>query len=130
MYFSSTARSAKSSSVQRLLPLGGALQLSAMIFASTSPVTFGGTGGVARFFLPMAPSQPCWAYAFRTIYTVFTCTCIRSAISSSFKEPPPGLFSSATSKIWARLMARADDWPLEMRARKLACSSTVKRTGF
>ena len=47
---SSTARSDISLSVHLLLPCGGALQASAIIFASTSPVHLAGTGGVSRFF--------------------------------------------------------------------------------
>ncbi|WP_310552127.1 hypothetical protein [Paenibacillus glufosinatiresistens] len=34
----------------RLFPSGGVLQLSAMICASSSPVIFGGLGGVRRIF--------------------------------------------------------------------------------
>ena len=50
IYCNSTALSASSRNDHRDRPLGGVLQLSAIILASTSPVILGSTGGVSRFF--------------------------------------------------------------------------------
>jgi hypothetical protein len=47
----STHLSASKRTVHRAYPSGGVLQHKAIICASTSPVTFGVIGGVARFFL-------------------------------------------------------------------------------
>jgi hypothetical protein len=55
--------------VQRLCPAGGFPQLNAMIFASISPVTFAGTGGVSRFFRFNTRSIPSSAYCLPTVYT-------------------------------------------------------------
>ena len=50
-----------SRSDQRLWPGGGDVQANAISLASTSPVTFGSTGGVSRFFRLIVPSTspPC-----------------------------------------------------------------------
>ena len=47
-----------SRSVHFEYPSGGCPQASAMTCASTSPVTFAGTGGVSRFFLLIVASSP------------------------------------------------------------------------
>jgi hypothetical protein len=58
-------------SVRLLYPAGGWPHAIAIIFASTSPVTFAGTGGVSRFFLVSTRSiAPC-AYCLLTVYTNF-----------------------------------------------------------
>ena len=58
IYPSSTVLSASSRSVHFEYPSGGCPQASAMTCASTSPVTFAGTGGVSRFFLLIVASSP------------------------------------------------------------------------
>jgi len=58
IYCSSIAWAAKSRNDHRPRPLGGVLQLSAIILASTSPVILGSTGGVSRFFRLIAASMP------------------------------------------------------------------------
>jgi hypothetical protein len=70
-------------SVHRLYPAGGWLHAIAIIFASTSPVTFVGTGGVSRFFLDSTRSSPFSPYCLLTVYTNFFSHRHLSAISAS-----------------------------------------------
>ena len=58
IYPSSTVLSARSRSVHLEYPSGGCPHASAMMCASTSPVTFAGIGGVSRFFLVIVASRP------------------------------------------------------------------------
>ena len=58
IYPSSTVLSARSRSVHLEYPSGGCPHASAMMCASTSPVTFAGIGGVSRFFLLIVASSP------------------------------------------------------------------------
>lgn len=67
MYPSSTLRSARRRSVHFEYPSGESPQASAIICASTSPVTFAGTCGVSRFLRTSTASRPffciCAAYS-------------------------------------------------------------------
>lgn len=62
-------RSSNSRSVQRLYPAGGFPQLSTMIFAATSPVTFADTCGVSLRFRFTTHSIPSYTYCLLTRYT-------------------------------------------------------------
>jgi hypothetical protein len=68
----STARLPRSRKVHRLYPAGGFPQHRAMIFASTSLVTIGGTGGVCRTFRFNTRSIPSCSYCLLTRYTKAT----------------------------------------------------------
>jgi hypothetical protein len=67
--------------VHRLYPEGGSLQLNAIIFASTSPVTLAGTDGVSRFSRFTSRSSPSFTYCLLTVYTKTLLHWHRSAIS-------------------------------------------------
>lgn len=67
MYPNSTVLSARSLSVHFEYQSGGSLQARAMMCASTSPVTFAGTGGVLRFFLLIVASSPFSQYEVLTV---------------------------------------------------------------
>jgi hypothetical protein len=77
IYCNSTALSASSRKDHRDRPLGGVLQPRAMIFASTSPVILGLTGGVSRFFLCTAASKPVSEYLRLIVWTVLDITVSR-----------------------------------------------------
>src|SRR5947207_3336021 len=87
---------------QRAYPCGGVEHANAITLASTSPVTFGSTGGVRRFFrrivAPTSPSRS--AYALATLTTVWGSTPTRSAISRRPPDRPPA--SSSSNKILDR----------------------------
>ena len=70
IYPSSTVLSASSRSVHLEYPSGGSPQARAMTCASTSPVTFAGTGGVSRFYLLIVASSPFSQYEVLTVCTV------------------------------------------------------------
>jgi hypothetical protein len=59
--------SSVSRTVQRLYPAGGSLQLNAMSFASTAPLTFSDAGGVSRFFRFIARSNSFCTYRLLTV---------------------------------------------------------------
>ena len=70
IYPSSTVLFASIRSDHLEYPSGGSPQASAITCASTSPVTFAGTGGVSRFFLLIVASSPFSQYEVLTFCTV------------------------------------------------------------
>src|SRR5215218_9853892 len=93
-----TAWSAKSLSVQRAWPAGGALHLSAMSRASPAPSKRGAREGCACFFRLSAASSPCSTKRCLTPSTVLTLTEKLSAIFSSVQAGPS---TSAFNRILA-----------------------------
>jgi hypothetical protein len=96
MVFSSNNRN-----VHRARPSGGFPQQRAIIFASVSPVTFDGRGGVFLFFRFSDTSNPSVVYCLLTLYTVTTLTPhILAASARPRLSPNP---SSKCSRILARV---------------------------
>src|SRR5665647_1188900 len=126
---SSTALLARRRKVHLLRPCGGSLQLIAMILASTSPVILAGTGGVSRFFLPIAASSPFSEYRCRMLWTVCFDTWKHSAISTSLVRPCMP-FSSAASRILACIIILVGAELFDTRLSNVFLSSAVKQTWF
>ena len=137
--FSSTDFSERSLSVHFNLPFGGSEQASAIILASTSPVHFGGTGGVFLSFLftasPafLATSSPCPAVlSMNLVLMLWTAWGVISralATSTSFITLPSD--PSTMRMTLARLISIAEPMPfLTIISRELLCSSVKMISSF
>src|SRR5262245_9536005 len=95
-----TNSSASNFNDHRPYPAGGFPSRIAISFASPSPSSLRGVGGVARFLRSSAASTPAVTNRSRRFSTVRTEQSYASAILSS---DHPGPSASALSRIWARL---------------------------
>src|SRR5512132_213859 len=120
-----TAWSAKSLSVQRAWPAGGALHLSAISRASPSPSKRGEWAGCACFFRLSAASSPCSTNRCLTPSTVLTLTEKLSAILSSVQAGPS---ASAFNRILACRILYAVAFPFLVSSANCRRSSSVRRT--
>src|SRR5665811_1240562 len=127
-----TCRSS-SRSDQRACPSGGVEQARAINLASTSPVTFGSTGGVSRFLrrIVASTSPPRSAKALEVFTTVSTCTPARSATTAWVGTGPsrPESFSSNSNKIRARRTCWAGFDPVRTSLTNISRSAVLNATG-
>lgn len=95
----------------------------ATMCASTSPVIFGGTGGVIRFFRWIATCKPLFAYAVLTFWTVVGDVLKATAVSATVIC---FLFAlSEARRMLALNMALAGEFPFVTILRKVVLSDEL-----
>ena len=120
MISNSTAFSASSLNVHRLLPSGAWEQASCVIRASTSPVILRGMGGVSRFLRSNVPMGPTSQQRFRSVCICRTEIFSAMATCASFQPGPDSLSSHKSSTLALRRFSK------ETRVALITDSSSVR----